>query len=64
MYHVASPEDLMLQLFSLPRLTSGAERNGESAASGRELLELILTFNASADSDDGGDSISREDLFG
>lgn len=54
----------MLQLFSLRRRRTSSEQNEESSAASRELLELILTFNASADSDDGGDSISREDLFG
>ncbi|OAY37396.1 DDB1- and CUL4-associated factor 8 [Manihot esculenta] len=64
MFPVVSPQDLMLQLFSLRRRRTSSEQNEESSAASRELLELILTFNASADSDDGGDSISREDLFG
>ncbi|KAF2322671.1 hypothetical protein GH714_028204 [Hevea brasiliensis] len=64
MYPVASPLDLMLQLFSLRRRRNSPERNEESSAAGRDLLEFILTFNANSDSDDGGDSSSRDDLFG
>ncbi|KAF2302156.1 hypothetical protein GH714_033088 [Hevea brasiliensis] len=64
MYQVASPEDLMLQLFSMQRQRTIPEQNGESSAAGRELLELILTFNGNSDSDDGADSSSRDDLFG
>ncbi|XP_061337441.1 uncharacterized protein LOC133284445 isoform X2 [Gastrolobium bilobum] len=67
MYQMASPEDLMLQLFSLPRRSNRTESNGENSAADRELLDLILTFNANSDSsnddDDDGDTTSQEDLF-
>lgn len=67
MYRLASPQDLMLQLLSLPRRRTSTERDGENSASGQELLELILTFNANSDGsdddDDGGDTVSQEDLF-
>lgn len=67
MYQIASPEDLMLQLFSLPRRRIRTRSNGENSAADRELLELILTFDANSDSsnddDDDGDAISRDDLF-
>ncbi|XP_012077700.1 DDB1- and CUL4-associated factor 8 isoform X1 [Jatropha curcas] len=55
MYRAASPQDLMLQLFSLQRRRTNPEHDEESSAAGRELLELILTFNANSDSDNGGD---------
>ncbi|KAJ8767004.1 hypothetical protein K2173_012513 [Erythroxylum novogranatense] len=65
MYHVASPQELMLQLFSLQRRRMSPERSEDSSATGRELLELIFSFNANSDvsSDDGGDAQSHEDLF-
>ncbi|EEF41096.1 DDB1- and CUL4-associated factor 8 isoform X2 [Ricinus communis] len=63
MYRIASPQDLMLQLFSLQRWRTSPERIEESSAAGRELLELMLTFNANSDSDDGGDTSSRDDFF-
>lgn len=49
MHHVLSPEDLMMQLFSLQRRGTSPERNDENSAAGRELLQLILTFNANSD---------------
>ncbi|GLT42971.1 hypothetical protein SLA2020_169480 [Shorea laevis] len=64
MFRVASPEDLMLQLFSLQRRRSNLEENGENSSEGRELLELILSsFNADSDasSDDGEDASAPED---
>ncbi|WCJ39933.1 DDB1- and CUL4-associated factor 8 [Euphorbia peplus] len=63
MYRIASPEDLMLQLFSLQRRRSSPERTEESSAA-RGLLDLIMTFNANSDEDDEEDAQSREDLFG
>ncbi|KAK7280600.1 hypothetical protein RJT34_25665 [Clitoria ternatea] len=70
MYRIASPEDLMLQLFSLPRRRIRRESNGENSATDRDLLELLLSINANSDSsdddddDDGGaDTISQDDLF-
>ncbi|CAK7329441.1 unnamed protein product [Dovyalis caffra] len=55
MYRLASPEDLMLQLFSLQRQTS-PEDGAQNSATGTELIELIRSFNANSDvsSDDGG----------
>ncbi|XP_065868390.1 uncharacterized protein [Euphorbia lathyris] len=52
MYRIASPEDLMLQLFSLQRRRSRSspERSEESSAA-RGLLDLIMTFNANSESD-------------
>ncbi|KAH7574838.1 hypothetical protein JRO89_XS02G0010800 [Xanthoceras sorbifolium] len=57
MHHVFSPQDLMLQLFSLQRRRTNPERNGENSAAGRELVDLIFTVNANSDgsSDEGGD---------
>lgn len=65
MYRLASPQDLMLQLFSLQRRRTSPEHSADTSATGRELLELILSFNANSDvsSDDGGDTSSRNDLF-
>ncbi|GLU02690.1 hypothetical protein SLE2022_199310 [Rubroshorea leprosula] len=63
MFRLASPEDLMLQLFSLQRHRSNQEDNGENSAAGRELLDLILAFNANSDasSDEGEDASAPED---
>lgn len=67
MYQIASPEDLMLQLLSIPRRRIRTDSNVENSTADRELLELILTFNAHSDSsnddDDDGDAASHEDLF-
>ncbi|KAM3695718.1 hypothetical protein ACB098_07G154400 [Castanea mollissima] len=65
MYRIASPQDLLLQLFSLQRRRTNSEHGGESSAPGRELLELLLRFNDNSDasSDDGGDTASQDDLF-
>lgn len=65
MYRIASPQDLLLQLFSLQRRRTNSEHSGESSAPGRELLELILRFNDNSDasSDDGGDTASQDDFF-
>lgn len=65
----SSPEDLMLQFFSMqrPRRRTSPESDGENSAAGRELLELILTINTNTDGssdDDGGDNTSNaDDLF-
>ncbi|GLT75290.1 hypothetical protein SLA2020_470260 [Shorea laevis] len=63
MFQLASPEDLMLQLFSLQRQRSNQEDNGENSAAGRELLDLIMAFNANSDtsSDEGEDASAPED---
>ncbi|KAF3443606.1 hypothetical protein FNV43_RR13294 [Rhamnella rubrinervis] len=64
MYHLSSPQDLM-RLFSLQRRRRSPEHGGDNSATGREILELILTYNANSDasSDDGGDTTSQDDLF-
>lgn len=47
---LASPQELMLQLLSLPRRRRPSpERVGENSAAGRELLDLFWTFNANSD---------------
>lgn len=56
MHHLISPEDLMMQLFSLQRQRTTPERNDENSAAGREILELMLTFNANSDGSSDGDS--------
>ncbi|KAB2045900.1 hypothetical protein ES319_D01G194800v1 [Gossypium barbadense] len=64
MYRVTTPQDLMLQLFSLQRQGTSPEQNEENASAvDRELLEFILTFNANsgASSYDGGNG--PEDPF-
>lgn len=66
MYRVSSPQELLAQLFSLQnRSSSSPEREGESSsATGRELLDLILTFNdQSDDATDDEDGNSHEDFF-
>jgi DDB1- and CUL4-associated factor 8 len=68
MYQIASQEDLMLQLFSLPRRRARTENTAEHSTADQELLDLILTFNTISDDstdDDGddGDAINQDDLF-
>lgn len=68
MYRVSSPQELLAQLFSLQnRSSSSPEREGESSsATGRELLDLILTFNDQSDDENGTDyedGNSHEDFF-
>lgn len=65
MHRMASPEDLMLQLFSLQRQRTNPESSEDNSEVGRELLQLILTFDANSDnsSDDGEDTTSAEDCF-
>ncbi|KAF7144345.1 hypothetical protein RHSIM_Rhsim05G0052400 [Rhododendron simsii] len=47
--HMRSPQDLMLQLFSLDRRTPSPEHGAENSAAGRELLDLFLTFDTNSD---------------
>lgn len=47
--HMASPQDLMLQLFSLDRRRPSPEHGAENSAAGRELLDLFLTFDTNSD---------------
>ncbi|CAN6685233.1 unnamed protein product [Malus baccata var. baccata] len=65
MYRLSSPQNLMMQLFSLQRQSERPDRTGENSSSGRDLLELILTFEANNDdsSGDEGDAASLDDLF-
>uniref|UniRef100_A0A1J3JYK1 DDB1-and CUL4-associated factor 8 n=1 Tax=Noccaea caerulescens TaxID=107243 RepID=A0A1J3JYK1_NOCCA len=70
---ISTPQELLAQLFSLQNRSSSfsteSEREGESSsATGRELLDLILTFNDDDSdddnvSDDEDDGNSREDFF-
>ncbi|KAG8368045.1 hypothetical protein BUALT_Bualt15G0004600 [Buddleja alternifolia] len=65
MHRMVSPEDLMLQLFPLQRQMTSPERSeGEHSDVGRDLLQLLLTFDTNSDdgsSDDGRDTTSAED---
>lgn len=65
MHHMASPEDLMLQLLSQQRQRTNLESIEENSEVERELLQLILTFNANSDdsSHDGEDTTSGQDSF-
>ncbi|KAG5624737.1 hypothetical protein H5410_009955 [Solanum commersonii] len=65
MHHMASPEDLMLQLLSQQRQRTNLGSIEENSEVGRELLQLTLTFNANSDnsSDDGEDTTSGQDSF-
>ncbi|XVF45586.1 hypothetical protein PTKIN_Ptkin02bG0218000 [Pterospermum kingtungense] len=66
MYRVTTPQDLMLHLFSLQRRGSSPEQNAEnSSVAGRELLELMLTFNANSDasSDEEEDASGPDNFF-
>ncbi|ESQ53595.1 hypothetical protein EUTSA_v10027593mg [Eutrema salsugineum] len=67
MYRVSSPQELLAQLFSLRNRSISPDREAESSSStGRELLDLILTFNDESDDEnasDDEDGISREDFF-
>lgn len=59
MHRLALPEELMMQLFSLRRQNSSPEHRRENSAVGREILELIMTFNNNTESsseDNGGDT--------
>ncbi|XP_051147180.1 uncharacterized protein LOC127262510 isoform X2 [Andrographis paniculata] len=64
-----SPEDMMLQLFSLQRPRAraspeGGSRDGDHASDvGRDLHQLLLTFNANTDEDEDSSSDGRgEDI--
>ncbi|KAB2636312.1 DDB1- and CUL4-associated factor 8 [Pyrus ussuriensis x Pyrus communis] len=65
MYRLSSPQDLMMQLFSLQRQSESPDRTGENSSSGRDLLELILSFEPNNDdsSGDEGDAASLDDVF-
>ncbi|KAF5745779.1 DDB1- and CUL4-associated factor 8 isoform X1 [Tripterygium wilfordii] len=66
MYRMASPQDLMVQLFSMESRRISPDLREENSSTGHELLELMLTFNANNDvsSDEGGDNSGPEDFFG
>lgn len=64
MHRTMSPEDMMLQLFSLqrPRTGTSPEGNGaEHSDMGRDLLQLLLTFDANTDEEDENDEDEDED---
>lgn len=65
MHHMASPQDLMLQLLSQQGQSTNLESIEENSEVGRELMQLILTFSANSDnsSDDGEDTTSAADRF-
>lgn len=65
MYHLASPEDLLLQLTSIRRQRTSPESGAENSDVGLDLLQLIMAFNANSDdsSDDDGDTNSVEDCL-
>lgn len=59
MCEIASPQDLLMQLFSLQRQARSPEQDGgDTSAVGRELLDLVLAYNTNSSdtSDDGGDA--------
>lgn len=58
MHRMVSPEDLMLQLFSLPRWRTSSESSGDPSDDRRDLMQLLLRFDANSDdsSDDDGDT--------
>lgn len=66
MYRISSPQDFIYQLISLRRRRTSPDRIGENSVGNRELLELVLTFDANSDasSDNDGDTTSQDDLFG
>lgn len=68
MYRISSPEDLLLQLFCMERRRTDSVDNRDDSSSsttGRDLMELIFTFNGNnpSSSDDGGDASGPEDFF-
>lgn len=68
MYRISSPQDLLLQLFSMERRRTDPGDNRDdssSSATGRDLMELIFTFNGdnASSSDDGGNASGPEDFF-
>ncbi|CAN4107319.1 unnamed protein product [Withania somnifera] len=65
MHPMASPQDLMLQLLSQQGQRTNLESIEENSEVGRELMQLVLTFNANSDnsSDDGEDTMSAADCF-
>ncbi|XP_074344936.1 uncharacterized protein LOC141684001 isoform X2 [Apium graveolens] len=60
---MASPEDLMLQLFSLQRRRTSSEDNEQQSMMRNELLELMYDGNSDSSSEADGYS-SSEDVFG
>lgn len=60
---MASPEDLMLQLFSLQRRRTSSEDNEQQSMIRHELLELMYDANSDGSSE-ADDYSSSEDVFG
>ena len=65
MYRVTSPQELLLQLFSLENHGSSPEHDGEYSGSREDFLELILSFSRhnGSSSDNGGDDVGPEDYY-
>lgn len=65
MYRVTSPQELLMQLFSLEHRLSSPDHSGENSGSREDFLELILSLSRRNDdsSDDGGDENSGPEDF-
>lgn len=65
LHRMVSPEDLMLQLFSLQRRGTSSVSSGDHSDAGRDLLQLFLTFDANSDaSSDDNDGDGRDTTVG
>lgn len=65
-YPVSSPQELLLQLFSLENRMSSPEHSGENSGSRQDFLELILSLNrhnANSSDDDGDGDSGPEDFY-
>ncbi|PIN25707.1 WD40 repeat protein [Handroanthus impetiginosus] len=60
MHRMVSPEDLMLQLFSLQRQGTGPESSEEHSDAGRDLLQLLLTFDTNSEHNSNSDGSSDD----
>ncbi|XP_074312885.1 uncharacterized protein LOC141648254 isoform X2 [Silene latifolia] len=66
MYRVTSPQELLLQLFSLENRLSSPEHTGENSGSRQELVDLLLSFsrhNPNSSDNGSGDESGPEDYF-
>lgn len=62
MFRMASPEDLMVQLFSLQRRRTNPDSSRQMSRAGYELFQFDYTFDGGSDSSDAGDDTSSEDI--